>query len=197
MAALDLTPAAAAQACRSPGETSSPASARLLRSSAGIAFAVLLMMVQLGFERGLFRRLAVDGRARSTAICSSPAPTNTASAPAIRSPHERARRRSARSPGSPARRRSTPIGMDFFWTSPVDGKPYLVRVFAFDPNGPAGVVAARTSSSSKPCSRTRTPCWSTAARRSFLGMDGDADADRPQRPARPDRRHISRSAPIS
>jgi putative ABC transport system permease protein len=26
--------------------------------------------------------------------------------------------------------------LDFFWTSPQDGKPYLVRVFAFDPQGP-------------------------------------------------------------
>ena len=58
---------------------------RLVRSIAGIGFAVLLMLVQLGFERGFFDASLGMLARDSTAICSSCARANTASAARTRS----------------------------------------------------------------------------------------------------------------
>ncbi|HVH79494.1 MAG TPA: ABC transporter permease [Stellaceae bacterium] len=107
---------------------------RLLRSSAGIAFAVLLMLVQLGFERSFFA-------ASLNAVSDLNGDLFVMNASKYRfatrdpfAPREMATIKTVPGIGSAA-----PLyadWMDFFWTSPVDDKPHLVRVFAFDPDAP-------------------------------------------------------------
>jgi DevC protein len=107
---------------------------RLVRSLAGIGFAVLLMLVQLGFEQGFFdaslgmlRQL--DGNIivmRATKYrfgSEDPFPlTDLAKAATV-----------------PGVARVIPLyasWQHFFWKSPSDGKSYAVQVFAFDPDHP-------------------------------------------------------------
>jgi putative ABC transport system permease protein len=107
---------------------------RLLRSSAGIAFAVLLMMVQLGFERGFFNAslsavTALDG----DLFVSNAAKYRFGE----RDPFAYSVLETVRA--AAGIRSAVPLyasWMDSFWTSPIDGKPYLVRVFASDPKEP-------------------------------------------------------------
>jgi putative ABC transport system permease protein len=107
---------------------------RLLRSSAGIAFAVLLMMVQLGFERGFFDASLSAVRALDGDLFVSSAYKYRFG---TRDPFAHSVLATVRAtPGITSAAPFYADWMDFFWTSPVDGKPYLVRVFAFDPNGP-------------------------------------------------------------
>ena len=161
---------------------------RLFRSSAGIAFAVLLMMVQLGFEQGFFEAsLSAVRAARRRSVCHA-ALTNTASARATRSITP-TWTRCGPSPASPARRRSMPIWQDFFWTSPLDDKPYLVRVFAFDPDAPA-VLSLSGIKDGQPLLKKEDAVLVDSRSRAFLGMDGRCKTDRSQRPAGPDRRQI-------
>jgi putative ABC transport system permease protein len=107
---------------------------RLLRSSGGIGFAVLLMLMQLGFERAFFNaslevirlldgdiflqraskyRFATKDPFPAQDLTTAGAVTGVASA--------------------------WPLYADWhhvFWRNPVDGKDFLVRVFAFDPDQP-------------------------------------------------------------
>jgi putative ABC transport system permease protein len=107
---------------------------RLLRSSGGIGFAVLLMLMQLGFERAFFNaslevirlldgdiflqraskyRFATKDPFPAQDLTTAGAVTGVASA--------------------------WPLYADWhhvFWWNPVDGKDFLVRVFAFDPDQP-------------------------------------------------------------
>ena len=107
---------------------------RLLRSSGGIGFAVLLMLMQLGFERAFFNasleviRL-LDGdiflqRASKYRFATKdPFPAHALDA--------------ARA--VPGVATAWPLYADWhhiFWRNPADGKDFLVRVFAFDPGQP-------------------------------------------------------------
>jgi putative ABC transport system permease protein len=107
---------------------------RLVRSSAGIAFATLLMMVQLGFERGFFNASLAQVRMLDGDLFVSNALKYRFG---TRDPFAHRELEAVRKvPGIAS---ATPLyasWMDFFWTSPDDGRPYLVRVFAFDPHGP-------------------------------------------------------------
>jgi DevC protein len=108
--------------------------ARLIRSSAGIGFAVLLMLVQLGFERAFFdASLAMvrqlDGdlfimRASKFRFGSGdpfpPADLTIASKVA----------------GINAVAPLYASWQDFFWKDPASDKVYLVQAFAFDPDHP-------------------------------------------------------------
>jgi putative ABC transport system permease protein len=107
---------------------------RLIRSVAGIGFAVLLMLVQLGFERGFFdaslgmvRQLDGDifvMRATKYRFGSE-------------DPFPLADLDKARAVAGVAS--VTPLyasWQHFLWQSPSDGKSYPVQVFAFDPDHP-------------------------------------------------------------
>jgi len=108
--------------------------ARLIRSSAGIGFAVLLMLVQLGFERGFFdASLAtvrqLDGdliimRASKFRFGSDDPfpPADLAIASTVA--------------GVDAVAPLYASWQDFFWKSPGSDKVYRVQAFAFDPDRP-------------------------------------------------------------
>jgi putative ABC transport system permease protein len=118
---------------------------RLARSCAGIGFAVLLMLVQLGFERGFFdaslvmvRQLAGDFvvmRATKYRFGSEdPFPLADL----------------AKARGVTGVAGVTPLYASWqhlFWKSPRDGNTYPVQVFAFDPDHPPFMLPAiRTES---------------------------------------------------
>jgi putative ABC transport system permease protein len=104
---------------------------RLLRSSAAIGFAVLLMLMQLGFERAFFTASlqvleALDGDIflqsahKYQFATQDPFPVEVLAG---------ARRVS----GVASVRPLYADWHDLFWENPSDGRVYLVRAFAFDP----------------------------------------------------------------
>jgi putative ABC transport system permease protein len=113
---------------------------RLARSCAGIGFAVLLMLVQLGFERGFFdaslgmvRQFAGDLfvlRATKYRFGSEDpfAPTGLAKVREVA--------------GVAAVAPLYASWQHLFWKSPSDGDTYPVQVFAFDPDHPPFRLAA-------------------------------------------------------
>jgi putative ABC transport system permease protein len=140
---------------------------RLLRSSAGIGFAVLLMLMQLGFEGAFFnaslqvlRALDADIVLQSTHkyqfATEDPIPTSVlASASAV------AGVASAR-----------PLYADWFglfWKDPDDGKVYLVRGFGFDPDKPV-FLFPEINAGRALLKQQDTVLVDRRARR-FLGMD--------------------------
>jgi putative ABC transport system permease protein len=107
---------------------------RLLRSSAGIAFAVLLMLVQLGFEQAFF-----DASLASVRQLDGDLFVENASKYRFGTRDPFAHREFDAIRGVLGNASVAPLYADwqeFFWTSPTDGKPHLVRVFAFDPDAP-------------------------------------------------------------
>ena len=105
---------------------------RLLRSSGGIGFAVLLMLMQLGFERAFFASslmvvrgldgdLFVQSAHKYQFATQDPFPA--AALDAMR-----------RVPGVRSARPLYADWYDMFWKNPQDGKIFLVRAFAFDPD---------------------------------------------------------------
>ena len=107
---------------------------RLARSSAGIAFAVLLMLVQLGFEQAFFAAsLAVEHALDGDLFVLN------ASKYRFGTHDPFAARDLATIRGVAGIASAMPLDLDwqdFFWTSPIDGKPHLIRVLAVDPDGP-------------------------------------------------------------
>lgn len=108
---------------------------RLVRSSAGIGFAVLLMLVQLGFERGFFdaslatvRQLDADlviiSRSNYRFASSDPFPHNYLATAA---------KVTGIASVSPLHASWT----SFFWKDPAGDQSYLVQAFGFDPDHPA------------------------------------------------------------
>src|SRR5215469_3349451 len=103
---------------------------RLVRSSAGIGFAVLLMLTQLGFESAFFdaslqvlRALDGDIFLQSTHkyqfATQDPVPSSILTT----------------AQGVPGVMTAAPLYADWydlFWKNPFDGKSYLIRGFAFD-----------------------------------------------------------------
>ena len=59
---------------------------------------------------------------------------------------------------------------DMFWKNPADGKIFLIRAFAFDPDQPV-FPFARDQRRARAAESRRIRCWSTGAARRFLGMD--------------------------
>ena len=107
---------------------------RLVRSSAGIGFAVLLMLVQLGFERGFF-----DASLATVRLIDGDLVILSASNYRFGSAHP--------FPAADLATAATVAGVasvsplyaswtDFFWRNPASGQPYLVQAFAFDPDHP-------------------------------------------------------------
>jgi putative ABC transport system permease protein len=107
---------------------------RLLRSSAGIGFAVLLMLMQLGFEkaffdaslqvlRGLDGDIFLQSAHKYQFATQDPLPSSVlATAKTVR--------------GVESARPLYADWFDLFWKNPADGRVYLVRGFAFDPDEP-------------------------------------------------------------
>jgi len=142
---------------------------RLLRASAGIAFAVLLMLVQLGFERGFFAAslnavVMLDGDL--FVINASKYRFGT------RNPFAPRELETMRTVSGVAT--VTPLyaaWMDFFWTSPVDDRPHLVRVFAIDPEA-VPVFSLPGIADQQALLKTDDTVLVDSRARSFLGMDG-------------------------
>jgi len=142
---------------------------RLVRTSAGIAFAVLLMLVQLGFERSFFD-------ASLSAVRELDGDLFVMNASKYRF--------GTRNPFAHnelnAIKKVTDIAsvaplygdwQDFFWTSPIDNKPHLVRVFAFDPDAPPVFLLSGIADQQAALRGDDTVLIDSRSRR-FLGMDG-------------------------
>jgi len=107
---------------------------RLLRSSGGIGFAVLLMMMQLGFENAFFNASLEIIRLLDGDIFLQ---RGSKYRFATKDPFPFRDLEAARAvPGVAS---AWPLYADWhhlFWRNPADGKDFLVRVFAFDPGQP-------------------------------------------------------------
>ena len=143
---------------------------RLFRSSAGIAFAALLMMVQLGFEQGFFDASLSAVRALDGDLFISSAYKYRFG---TRDPIDHAELDTVR--GIAGIASAAPLyadWQDFFWTSPLDGKPYLVRVFAFDPAAPP-IFSLSAINDGQALLKNDDAVLVDSRARAFLGMDTD------------------------
>lgn len=107
---------------------------RLLRSSGGIGFAVLLMLTQLGFETAFFNASLEIIRLLDGDIFLQSASKYRF---ATRDPFPARDLDAARAVAGVAS--AWPLYADWhevFWRNPFDGKNFLVRVLAFDPDHP-------------------------------------------------------------
>ena len=146
---------------------------RLIRSSAGIGFAVLLMLVQLGFERGFFdASLATVRQLDGDLFILSAGKYRFGS----RDPFAAADLATARRVAGIAS--VAPLygaWQDLFWQPPGSDQPYLVQAFAFDPEHPVFTVPELTGAIGR-LKEADTVIVDRRARR-FLGMaDGAGDA---------------------
>jgi putative ABC transport system permease protein len=143
---------------------------RLLRSAAGIGFAVLLMLMQLGFEDAFFNSAlevirALDGEILIQSVHKYQFAT--------RDPFSAADLDAARKvPGVASVRPLYADWFDFFWKNPSDGKVFLVRAFGFDPDAPVFLFSDVNANREK-LKEANTVLVDRRARR-FLGMDSGA-----------------------
>src|SRR5262249_20457858 len=144
---------------------------RLLRSAAGIGFAVLLMLMQLGFEQAFFdSQLQVlrglDGDILIQSIHKYQFAT--------RDPFPMADLDTAHKvTGVASARPLYADWFDFFWKNPTDGKVFLVRAFGFNPDQPVFLFPDVNSNREK-LKEANTVLVDRRARR-FLGMDTAAN----------------------
>jgi putative ABC transport system permease protein len=120
---------------------------RLVRSLAGIGFAVLLMLVQLGFEQGFFDASLGMVRQLDGNIIVMRATKYRFGSEDPFSPADLAKAATVAGVA-----RVTPLHaswQQFFWKSPSDGKPYAVQVFAFDPDHPPFLLPEIRSDSAR------------------------------------------------
>ena len=116
---------------------------RLFRSSAGIGFAVLLMLMQLGFEKAFFDCFAASAaRARRRHFPAERPQISVCDAGSVSPPPFWRQQRPSR--GWRACGRSTPTGSICSGRIRSTASRYLVRAFAFDPDD-AGVSVSRRS----------------------------------------------------
>jgi putative ABC transport system permease protein len=140
---------------------------RLLRSAGGIGFAVLLMLMQLGFEQAFFDSSlevirALDGDILIQSIHKYQFAT--------RDPFPQADLDTARKvPGVAGVRPLYADWFDFFWKNPSDGKVFLVRAFGFDPDQPVFLYPDVNANREK-LKEANTVLVDRRAR-GFLGMD--------------------------
>ncbi|HZK91089.1 MAG TPA: FtsX-like permease family protein [Stellaceae bacterium] len=142
---------------------------RLLRSSAGIAFAVLLMLVQLGFERAFFDASLAAVRQLDGDLFVMNASKYRFGA---RDPFAHRELGAIRAVSGVAS--AAPLyadWQDFFWTSPIDGKPHLVRIFAVDPDQPPVFLLSGIADQQSLLKAEGAVLVDRRSRR-FLGMDG-------------------------
>jgi len=142
---------------------------RLLRSSAGIAFAILLMLVQLGFEQSFFSAsLSVVDQFDGDLFVSNAAKYRFGT----RAPFPHSELAAIGKVSGVAS--AAPLyadWQDFFWTSPVDNKPHLVRVFAVDPDAAPVFLLAGIADQQAALKADDSVLIDEKSRR-FLGMDG-------------------------
>jgi putative ABC transport system permease protein len=141
---------------------------RLLRSSAGIAFAVLLMLVQLGFERSFFEAsLATVEQLNGDLFVMNASKYHFGT----RDPFARSELDTIKKDADIAS--VAPLygdWQDFFWTSPVDNKPHLIRVFAIDPDA-APVFLLPAITDQQAALKADDAVLIDSRSRRFLGMD--------------------------
>ena len=142
---------------------------RLLRSASGIGFAVLLMLMQLGFEQAFFASSlevirGLDGDIFIQSIHKYQFATRD---PFPRSDLDTA----AKVAGVTSAWPLYADWFDFFWKNPFDGKVFLVRAFGFDPDKPVFSFAEVEANREK-LKEANTVLIDRRARR-FLGMDRD------------------------
>jgi putative ABC transport system permease protein len=138
-----------------------------VRSSGGIGFAVLLMLMQLGFERAFFSASLEVIRLLDGDIFLQSASKYRF---ATRDPFPRSDLEAARAVSGVGS--AWPLYADWFdvfWKNPVDGKTFLVRVFAFDPDHPV-LRLPDVEGKLEELSGLDTVAVDRHARR-FLGMD--------------------------
>jgi putative ABC transport system permease protein len=143
---------------------------RLVRSSAGIGFAVLLMLVQLGFERGFFdASLGLVRQLDGQLFIMKATKYRFGSEDPF-----------AAQDLAPARGVAGVAGVAplyaswqrFFWKDPDGDKSYLIQAFAFDPDRPPFLIPELRAESA----RVKAPLSVIVDRRArpFLGMSGNA-----------------------
>lgn len=108
---------------------------RLVRSSAGIGFAVLLMLVQLGFERGFFDASLATVRQLNCDLVIISA-SNYRFAASDPFPHAYLAT-AAKVAGIASVSPLHASWQSFFWKDPASDQRYLVQAFGFDPDHPA------------------------------------------------------------
>jgi putative ABC transport system permease protein len=144
---------------------------RLARSVAGIGFAVLLMLVQLGFERGFFdASLGIVRQLDGDIVLMNKTKYRFGS----EDPFPLADLAAAHTVAGVAS--VVPLYASwqrFFWKSPSDGKSYLIQVFAFDPAHPPFLLPAVRAEIAR-LEQADTVIVDSRAR-SFLGMASGAD----------------------
>ena len=143
---------------------------RLLRSSGGIGFAVLLMLMQLGFERAFFDSslMLIRGLDGDLFVQSAHKYQFATQDPFPAAELDRARQ----VPGVASARPLYADWFDMFWKNPVDGKIFLVQAFAFDPDQPVFSFARINAERG----RLKSPNTVLVDRRArpFLGMNQPA-----------------------
>jgi putative ABC transport system permease protein len=143
---------------------------RLLRSAAGIGFAVLLMLMQLGFEQAFFDSTlqvirGIDGDILIQSVHKYQFAT--------RDPFPIADLDTAReATGVASARPLYADWFDFFWKNPTDRKVFLARAFAFNPDQPVFLFSDVNANREK-LKEANTVLVDRRARR-FLGMDTGA-----------------------
>jgi len=143
---------------------------RLLRSAGGIGFAVLLMLMQLGFEQAFFDSALEVIRGLDGDILIQSAHKY---AFATRDPFPAVQLDAARKVSGVAS--ASPLYADwfgFFWKNPVDGKTFVVRAFGFDPDQPV-FLFSDVNANRERLKESNTVLVDRRARR-FLGMDRGA-----------------------
>jgi putative ABC transport system permease protein len=140
---------------------------RLLRSAAGIGFAVLLMLMQLGFEQAFFDSTLEVIRGLDGDILIQSAHKYQF---ATRDPFPMVDLDTARKvTGVASARPLYADWFDFFWKNPTDGKVFLVRAFGLNPDEPVFLFADVNTNREK-LKEANTVLVDRRAR-GFLGMD--------------------------
>ena len=143
---------------------------RLIRSSAGIGFAVLLMLVQLGFERGFFNAsLGVIRQLDGDLFIMR------ASKYRFGAEDPFARRDLDAATGVAGIAGIVPLyaaWQDFFWQEPGGDKSYLIQAFAFDPDQSPFLLPEVNEQRDR--LKQQDAVLVDRRARPFLGMAGDA-----------------------
>jgi putative ABC transport system permease protein len=138
-----------------------------VRSAGGIGFAVLLMLMQLGFEQAFFESSLEVIRGLDGDIFIQSAHKYQF---ATRDPFPRSGLDAAQAVSGVASARPLYADwFDFFWKNPFDGKIFLVRAFGFDPDAPVFLFPEVNANREK-LKSADTVLIDRRARR-FLGMD--------------------------
>jgi DevC protein len=142
---------------------------RLVRSASGIGFAVLLMLMQLGFEQAFFDSSlqVIRGLACELFIQSIHKYQFATRDPFPRSVLDTAQK----VPGVASTRPLYADWFDFFWKNPFDDKVFLVRAFGFDPDAP--VFSFPEVNANRDKLKAANTVLVDRRARWFLGMDRD------------------------